>query len=130
MIVADSSVWIDYFNGIANVKTERLREALASEPVLLGDLILCEVLRGARSERDAHGIEAVLAALDFAAMGGRKIAVKAARNYRHLRRRGVTGRSAIDLMIGTFCIEHEHRLLHADRDFNTMVDHLGLQVVT
>lgn len=127
MIVADSGVWIDFINGIANPATGRLREALASEAVLMGDLILCEILRGTRNERDASRIEAQLAPLEFSAMGGHRIAVQAARNYRTLRGLGITVRKAVDLLIGTFCIEHGYRLLHADRDYASMVAHLGLR---
>lgn len=129
MIVADSGVWIDFINGISTAKTARLRDALETEPVLMGDLILCEILRGARSERDAAQIEARLAALEFRAMGGRRIAVQAARNYRNLRGRGITVRKLTDLLIATFCIMHGHRLLHADRDYDPLAAHLGLQVV-
>lgn len=127
MIVADSGVWIDFINGIANPATGRLREALASEVVLMGDLILCEILRGARNERDAGRIEARLAPLEFSGMGGRRIAVQAARNYRTLRGLGITVRKTVDLLIGTFCIEHGYRLLHADRDYASMGTHLGLR---
>ncbi len=68
-----------------------------------------------------------LAAFDFAPMVGRGIALKAAGNHRALRRRGITVRKTIDLLIGTFCIEGGHALLHADRDFAPMAEHLGLR---
>ena len=57
------------------------------------------------------------------------IAVQAARNYRVLRKRGVTVRRKIDMIIGTFCISGGHALLHDDRDFEPMVAHLGLRTV-
>jgi predicted nucleic acid-binding protein len=57
-----------------------------------------------------------------------ELAVQAARNFRLMRERGVSMRKTIDLIIGTFCIMHSHVLLHADRDFEPMVDHLGLRV--
>jgi hypothetical protein len=52
-----------------------------------------------------------------------------ARNYRALRAAGVTVRKTPDLIIGTYCIEHGHTLLHADRDFEPMREHLGHEVV-
>ena len=58
-----------------------------------------------------------------------ELAVKAAANYRFLRRRGITIRKTIDLLIGTFCIEGSHTLLHSDRDFAPMESFLGLQTV-
>ena len=59
-------------------------------------------------------------------MVGAEIAVEAARNYRHLRSRGITVYKTVDLLIGTFCIVNGHRLLHNDSDFRPMVEHLGL----
>lgn len=56
------------------------------------------------------------------------LALRAVRNYRALRDRGITIRKAADIVIGTFCIEHGHRLLHDDRDFVPMEAHLGLRV--
>ncbi len=55
------------------------------------------------------------------------LAVEAAVNYRLLRQRGFTVRKTIDLIIGTFCIERGHELLHDDRDFDPMVRYLGLR---
>ena len=58
-----------------------------------------------------------------------ELAVRAAANYRFLRIRGITIRKTIDIMIGTFCIERGHALLHSDRDFEPMVRLLGLRTV-
>lgn len=126
MIVADSSVWIDYLRQVPTPGTEQLDSLLGRRCLLVGDLILCEILRGARSEADASRIERKLSALPFAAMVGGKIAVEAARNYRLLRSRGITIHKTVDLLIGTFCIVNDHHLLHNDSDFKPMVEHLGL----
>ena len=40
MILVDTSVWIDYFNGKENLQTELLDKALGNETVAIGDLIL------------------------------------------------------------------------------------------
>lgn len=127
MIVVDSSVWIDYFNATANAASDRLDQMLGSEPILLGDLILAEVLQGFRSDADYRTARAAMAAFPVEPMVGPARAVRAADNYRRLRSRGVTVRKTIDLLIGTFCIENSHALLFTDRDFEPMVTHLGLQ---
>jgi len=57
------------------------------------------------------------------------LATSAARNYRKLRQLGITIRKTADLIIGTFCIERRHTLLHDDHDFTPMEEHLGLKVV-
>lgn len=129
MIVVDSSVWIGYFNGAATRETALLDDILGAEPVLTGDLILCEVLQGFRSGRDARRARDALDTLHYAPMVGREIALASARNYRRLRARGVTVRKTIDMLIATFCLENGHRLLHADRDFDVIEAHLGLQTV-
>jgi len=129
MILVDSSVWIDYFNGAAGAETDLLDRLMDSGRLLVGDLILAEVLQGFRSERDAARALARFRAFECASMVDREIAIVAARNYRFLRRRGVTIRATIDTLIATFCIRHGHSLLHCDRDFDPFERHLGLHVI-
>lgn len=129
MIVVDTSVWIDYFNGRPTPEAAHLDSLLVHEPLVIGDLILAEVLQGFRSDLDFRRALVLLSALEFQAMVGREVAVDSARNYRKLRARGVSVRKTIDVLIGTFCIRSGHRLLHADRDFDPMERYLGLDVV-
>ena len=129
MILVDSSVWIDYFNGLATRQTDRLDELLGSDLLLTGDIILAEVLQGFRNDGDFRRAKRALDGLEFRAMLGRDIALKSAANYRALRAQGVTVRKTIDMLIATFCIENGHELLHADRDFDPIERHLGLRTV-
>ena len=129
MIVVDSSVWIDYFNGVENRETALLDDFLGEELIVIGDLILAEVLQGFRSEQDVRKARAALDTLVLEPMVGRDIALKSAGNYRALRAKGVTVRKTIDMLIGTFCMENGHRLLHRDRDFDPIEKHLGLETV-
>lgn len=126
MIVVDSTVWIDFLNGHDTPHVRRLRELLGRAEIVVGDLMLCEVLQGLSSEREAEEVEALLRRFEIAPMGGADIAVAAARNFRALHARGITVRKTIDLLIGTWCIAHARPLLHNDRDFVPMVRHLGL----
>ncbi|MDP1752243.1 MAG: PIN domain nuclease [Reyranella sp.] len=126
MIVVDSSVWIDFLNGREVPHVKRLRAILGAEEVIVGDLMLCEVLRGLKDERAARNVEALLHRFDIVAMGGERTVISAARNFRALRRKGITVRTTIDLLIGTWCIEHRTALLHNDNDFRPMARHLGL----
>jgi hypothetical protein len=130
MIVVDSSVWIDYFNGIATDETEFLDRLLGHKVVVIGDLILTEVLQGFRSDREFNKAKRLLETLLFGEMLGKNLAIKSARNYRKLRSKGVTVRKTIDVIIATFCIENALPLLHCDRDFDPMVKHLKLDSVT
>jgi predicted nucleic acid-binding protein len=125
-MVVDSSVWIDFLNGRKVAHVERLREVLGVDEVIVGDLMLCEVLQGLGSERDAKQVELLLRRFEIVPMAGEAIAVAAARNFRALRRRGITIRKTIDLLIGTWCIENRMDLLHNDSDFRPMARYLGL----
>ena len=127
MILIDSSVWIDYFNGRSTRHTDRLDQLLGGEELLTGDLIVTEVLQGFRHDRDFERARRALDQLPYADMLGRELALAAAQNYRRLRQRGITIRKTIDVMIATFCIRDGHILLHGDRDFTPMAKHLGLR---
>lgn len=129
MVLVDSSVWIDYFNGVASRQTDVLDELLGHESLLTGDLILAEVLRGFHSPADYRRARRLLGTLDYADMVGREVADHSASFYRQLRRRGVTVRKTIDVLIATFCIMRGHSLLHADRDFDPFARYFGLRVV-
>jgi predicted nucleic acid-binding protein len=126
VIVVDSSVWIDYFNGISSPEVVRLDKTIGTDLIVVGDLVLTEVLQGFRSDADFAAARSALEAFDVVQMLGYDLAVRTAENYRTLRARGVTVRKTIDMIIGTFCIERGLPLLFSDRDFQPLVDHLGL----
>ncbi len=127
MILVDSSVWIDLLNNVATGPVRRLQELIPTTRLLIGDLILCEVLQGLRTEAQAKLVGRSLGRFQAVSLLDPELAVRAATNYRFLRRRGVTIRKTIDLVIGTFCIERGHALLHNDRDFAPMERLLGLR---
>jgi hypothetical protein len=129
MILVDSSVWIDYFNGRKTAQTDWLDSALGSTPIMMGDLILAEVLQGFQGDREFRTAKSLLLRMPYVAMAGMDIAAQSAENCRSLRRRGVTVRKTIDVIIGTFCIRHQLPLLHDDRDFEPMAKFLGLKTV-
>ncbi len=129
MILVDSSVWIDYFKGTITTQTEILDGLLGQQPLAIGDLILTEVLQGFDKERDFNEARKMLTSLMVVELGGREIAIQAAKNSRALCRLGVTPRKTIDTVIATRCIESGYDLLHSDRDFDPFTKHLGLRVV-
>jgi predicted nucleic acid-binding protein len=126
LIVVDSSVWIDFLNGRNLPHVRRLRAVLGAEEVVVGDLMLCEVLQGLVNDQVAQEVENLLRRFAVVPMAGDIIAIKAASNFRYLRRRGITIRKTIDLLIGTWCIENSRPLLHNDSDFRPMARYLGL----
>ncbi|MFA5802676.1 MAG: PIN domain nuclease [Thermoleophilia bacterium] len=129
MILVDSSVWIDYFNGRKTAGTDWLDAALGSEQLVTGDIILTEVLQGFQSDKDFNTAKKLLLTFPVMEMGGQEMAIKSAMSYRLLRKKGVTVRKTIDVMIGTFCIHNHILLLHSDRDFDPMEKYLKLRTV-
>ena len=126
MIVVDSSVWIDNLRDRPTPEVLALRHHIKPAHIIVGDLVLLEVLRGARDESQAEKLRRYFARFFQVQLLNPVLAVKAAANYRLLRSRGISIRKTVDLVIATFCIEHEHSLLHSDRDFTPFVQVLGL----
>jgi len=129
MLVVDSTVWIDYFNGAETLQTGFLDRLLDKAPILVGDLILAEVLQGFSREVDFETARRLLTRFTQTQMVTPALAVQSAHNYRLLRQKGVTVRKTIDSLIATYCIENNHELLHNDSDFDGYEKHLGLMVV-
>jgi predicted nucleic acid-binding protein len=128
-LLVDSSVWINYFNGLATVQTDYLDTILGQQVIVVGDLILAEVLQGFRQQKDFAQAQIALLSFPVMSMVGQEIAIQSAKNYRLLRSKGITIRKTIDCLIATFCLEKGFQLLHADRDFDSFEEYLHLQVV-
>ena len=129
MILVDSSVWIDYFNGTETLATKKLDGLLGTQPLCTGDLILAEVLQGFREDTDYQTAKKLLFSLPIHAMVGTDISLKSADNFRKLRKQGITIRKTIDTLIATYCIESSLPLLHSDKDFLPFQQFLGLITV-
>ena len=127
MILVDSSVWIDYFSGNGSQETDFLDGVLGVRAVAIGDLILTEVLQGFRHDKDYKTAKRLLKELTIFELLGKKMAVKSTDNFRKLRKKGLTIRKTADVIIASFCIEHNLPLLFSDKDFKPFVEHLGLR---
>jgi len=129
VVVADSSVWIDYFNAQPNPARDALRRLLSDGEarIVVPDLVLFEVLRGFRHERELRQAQALMMSLDVQETCGVELSLEAARHYRDLRKAGITVRSGIDVLVAAFCIERDYLLLHRDRDFDAFERHRGLR---
>ncbi len=129
MILVDSSVWIDFFRDKPTPQAEWLDKNLGIEGLIIGDLILVEVLQGFKEDKGFNEAKRLLGQLEQVNIGGSDLAIAAARNYRKLRAIGVTVRGTVDILIATRCLTDGFRLLHSDRDFDAIEQHLGLSVV-
>jgi predicted nucleic acid-binding protein len=128
MIVADTSVWIDYVNGNVTPQTNLLDIALENSRVATGDLIIVEFLQGFREDKKFQEAKNIMDALEYYDFVGKDMALNAALNFQKLRKKGITIRKTIDVLIATFCIAYGFELLHNDRDFDAMEEVLGLRV--
>ncbi|HWH84701.1 MAG TPA: PIN domain nuclease [Burkholderiaceae bacterium] len=129
MLVVDSSVWIDFFNEVDRPAADVLAQLLDHGEVRLvvPDLVLFEVLRGFRHERDHRQARLLMETLSIEPAGGAALAQTAAQHYRALRAQGFTVRSGIDVLVAAFCIENDYALLHRDRDFDAFEARRGLR---
>lgn len=126
-VVVDTSVWIDWLRDLRTEETGRLSDIVDKDELLLGDLVLLEILQGARDDAHAAKLERLLRRFTVVNMLNVDIAVAAAAHFRFLRSRGVTVRKTPDLIIGAYCLDQQCALLHSDRDYLPMVEHLGLR---
>ncbi len=126
MILVDTSVWIDYFNGNINAHTDILDTALIEGTVAIADIIFLEILQGFRADKDYEKARNTLATLDQHSIFSSHMVERCAENYRSLRKKGITIRKTNDVIIATYCIEHQMSLLYLDRDFDPFVKYLGL----
>lgn len=129
MIIVDTTVWVDYLRGARTPETDWLERQVDKTRLGLTDLTLCEVLQGVRSEREFDEVLEELLKFELFETGGERLAVAAARNFRTIRKKGLTIRKTIDCLIASFCIMHGHSLLHRDRDFRPFEELLGLSIV-
>lgn len=127
MVLVDSSVWVDYFNGTVNAQTDKLDELMGSGTVLVGDLMLAEVLQGFRHDREYRLAKAQLLEFPMRAIVSESSALAAAEFYRKLRKRGITVRKTVDSLIAAHCIAFDTALLYSDRDFEPFRKYFGLR---
>ena len=129
MVIVDTTVWVDYLRGTSTPEADWLDRELTRQRLGLTDLILCEVMQGIPSDQQAARLLRDLRQFEIFETGGVDLAIAAARNYRHLRARGLTVRKTIDCLIVTFCLAGDHALLHSDRDFDPFEQALALRVI-
>lgn len=127
-VFVDTGVWIDYFKGRRDWRTDRLHRLLFEERIATGDYIIHELLRGVRTSAELITVRDTIAAVPSDVMLGDTRAVRSAMRYRDLRQQGITVRKPNDAIIASYCIDEGMLLLTTDRDFQPYADHLGLRI--
>lgn len=129
MIIVDTSVWIDYFNGKDTAHCDFLDNALKFQQVGIFDIILMEILQGFKNDKDYLSAKSALSKLPIFEISNKDNAIIYVDYYRTLRKQGITIRKSNDVMIAGFCIRNELPLLFSDRDFLPFCERLGLKSV-
>ena len=130
MILADTSVWIDYFKGVDSKHTNILDNCIQNEIVIIADLIMIEILQGIPLAQNKiyDDFKQELEKFECYSLLEKNITLQTIYNYRYLRSNGITIRKTIDVIIGTLCIENKFEIIHNDRDFDPMEELIGLKV--
>jgi predicted nucleic acid-binding protein len=104
VVIVDTTVLVDYFQGVRNAETDWLDVALEHQRLGLTDIIFCEVLQGVRDDVAAKAVERELAKLVVFETGGVALARDAARNYASFGVVVIRCERTIDWLIATFCL--------------------------
>ncbi|MBC7892235.1 MAG: PIN domain nuclease [Sphingobacteriaceae bacterium] len=128
-LLFDTSVWIDYFRGILNPKTDLLETALFSDwTVWICPVIIQEVLQGVRSEHEWMEVKDKFSYLERLESDPYPLAEEAAALFRTLRQQGTTIRKSNDCLIARYAIEADLRVVHNDVDFDRIANGSALKV--
>ena len=128
-ILIDTSVWIDFFNGIKSAASGILHEMIeAEDPICISDIILTEALQGFRSDQDFESAKAHLLYFPIYSLQSPDGYLKAAQLYRMCRKKGITIRKTVDCLIAQTALDHRLILLHHDNDFDKIASISALQV--
>ena len=129
-ILADTSVWIDAFNGIKNDYSKMLDRMIQQNKVVLCPIIIQEVLQGIRNDDSFEKVKKALYGFEVLINDPLDVAYGSAMMYRSLRKKGVTIRKSNDCQIAYYAIIHNVWLLHKDNDFNRIAKHSSLKILS
>ena len=131
MILVDSSAWIELFRATGSPVHLRLKAALDGQVELATtDVVLMEVLAGARDDADRDWLRRLLYSQDFLAVDGPADYESAAELYRLCRREGETPRQLADCLIAVVAIRNDAELLCSDADFHVIARHAPLKLAS
>ena len=129
MVLIDSSVWINFFNGSETESVQTLEDLIAAEEdVCISGYILTEVLQGFRDDRAFETVRRQLLKLTIFDLNVPDSYIKAAQLYRRCRKQGITIRRTADCIIAQTAIENKLLLLHDDADFDKIAQVCPLKI--
>jgi predicted nucleic acid-binding protein len=127
-IIVDTSVWIDFYNGISNKPVEVLKNIMLTDVIVIPPIIVQEILQGIREKKLLLLVEDALIGFQFITYDLYEAAFEAATLYRFMRSKGVTVRSSNDCLIAWLCISNNFPIHHKDKDFDNIAKHTSLKI--
>ncbi|MBI2336797.1 MAG: PIN domain nuclease [Deltaproteobacteria bacterium] len=119
MVLVDTSVWVDFFRGIASKERKILHQLLESnEEIGLCGLIKQEILQGVSNDLQYQKIKNYLENFIYFDFRDPEHFEMAATLYRNCRKKGKTPRKIIDCLIAAVAISNGLPVLHKDHDFD------------
>ena len=122
-LLADTSVWINFFKGNESKEVTILTKYIENDgPIFLCPTIVQEILQGINNDKQFREIKKYLLAFNILNDDGLEMAISAANLYRSLRKKGITIRKSNDCLIAQYAINHSLHVLHQDRDFDLIIE--------
>jgi len=121
MILVDTSILIDYFRGIENKHTRKFQDLIDHNiPFGINYFIYQELLQGTKTIQDYKKLKKYLDTQIFYNLKGLESYAEAALIYFKCRKKGITVKSTIDVLIVQTAIENDLLLFHNDKDFENI----------
>ena len=128
MALIDTSAWVEYLRATGSEVHQQVK-ALLYEDSFTTDVVVAEVLMGARDDRQAEDLRRMLNRCHFVPTRPLFDFEHAAEIYRACRRGGFTPRSLTDCLVAAVAIDRHLPLLHHDQDFVGIAAHTPLALV-
>jgi len=129
VILVDSSAWVEFLRATGTAANLRLRSALKGDETLAcTDVVVMEILAGARDDAHRDWLRRLLYGLEFLALEGPADYEQAAELYRLCRSNGETPRKLDDCLIAAVAIRNDAELLCQDADFEVIARHAPLRL--
>jgi hypothetical protein len=131
LILIDASAFIEFLNRTGS-RADILIEQLIrdDDEIALADVTLTEILQGIKNDREYRDVKASLLTFPILSLKSPESCIAAAELHRKCRKKGLTIRSTVDLLIAQIALEHRATLLHNDPDFNAIAQVCDLKVMT
>ena len=127
-VIVDTSVWIDFYNGVDNSPVNILKNIILSDVVVILPIVIQEILQGIKNKQLLKIVGDSILGFYFLNYDNYQAAYEAASIYREMRSKGVTVRSSNDCLIAWLSISNSFPLLHNDKDFDNIAKHTKLKI--